>query len=86
MDNPKATAHALATIGGLSYIICAAWVMLARDTFMNFFTMWAHSVNLTALPASTPGIGNVVIGFITFTGAAWITGYLFAVTYNYFDK
>lgn len=86
MHNPKATANALALVGAGSYVICAVWVMVARDSFMGVFTTWTHSVNLAALPAKIPDVGSVITGLITFTLAAWVAGYAFAVAYNYYNK
>ena len=86
MHNPKVTANALAVVGGALYLICAGWVMLTRDGFMGFFSTWTHSIDLAALPAKTPDLGSVIVGLITFTVTAWLTGYAFALAYNYFEK
>ncbi|HJZ24441.1 hypothetical protein A3C24_02995 [Candidatus Roizmanbacteria bacterium RIFCSPHIGHO2_02_FULL_37_24] len=86
MYKPKAKAHAVAVVAAGLYIICAIWSMFATNSFMTIFSYWIHSVDLTALPPRTPDIGSVIIGLITFTGAAWLTGYAFAVAYNYFEK
>lgn len=82
--NPKATAHAVAAVGGALYLICAVWTLGSRSSFMGVMNTWAHGVELSALPAKTPDFGILVVGLITFTLAAWLTGYAFAVVYNYF--
>lgn len=86
MYNPKAKANALAIVGALFYIICAGWVMLSKSSFIVLFSTWTHSVDLSALPSKTPDLMSVLIGFITFTIAVWIAGYLFAIFYNFFEK
>ena len=84
--NPKATANALAVVGGVLYLICAAWTLFSRGSFMGVMNTWAHGVELSALPSKTPDLGTLTIGFVTFVLAAWVTGYAFAVCYNYFAK
>ena len=82
--NPMATANALATVGGILYVICAGWVMVSRNSFMGMMGTWAHGVRLSALPTNQPDLGTLVVGFITFVLAAWLTGYVFANVYNSF--
>ncbi|OGE44245.1 hypothetical protein A3A45_00435 [Candidatus Daviesbacteria bacterium RIFCSPLOWO2_01_FULL_36_8] len=84
MHNPKATANALAVVGGGLYLICAIWTLFSRSSFMGVMGSWAHSIDVNALPQKTPDFGLLLIGFITFVLVAWVTGYAFAVTYNYF--
>lgn len=86
MHNPKATANALASVGGILYIICAVWTMISKESYLGIMGTWAHSLDMNALPQKTPDFGTLVIGFITFVIAAWITGYGFAVCYNYFAQ
>lgn len=82
--DPKAMANALAVVGAALYIVCAGWVLISKDSFMGVMNTWAHSIDLGAVPSKVPGFGEVILGLITFTIAAWITGYVFAVAYNYF--
>lgn len=84
--DPKASANALAVVGGALYLICAVWTLGSRGSFMGVMGSWAHSIDMNALPQKTPDFGLLLIGFITFFLAAWVTGYAFAVTYNYFAK
>ena len=84
--DPKATANALAVVAGALYLICAVWTLISRSSFMGVMNTWAHGIELSALPAKTLDIGTLLIGFVTFVLAAWVTGYAFAYTYNYFVK
>lgn len=84
--NPKATANALATVAGGLYLICAIWTLVSRDSFIGVIGTWAHGVDLNALPAKTPDFGTLIIGFITFVIASWLTGYAFVYAFNYFAK
>lgn len=86
MHNPKATANALAVVGGVLYIICAAWTLISKESFMGLMGSWAHSIDVNALPQKTSDFGALTIGFVTFTIVAWVTGFCFAHCYNYFAK
>ena len=86
MHNPKATANALAVVGGVLYIICAIWTMVSKESYLRMMSTWAHSLDMNALPQKTPDFGTLVIGLVTFIIAAWVVGYAFAVCYNYFAK
>lgn len=84
--NPKATANALAVVGGALYLICAVWSFISRESFMAIFNTWTHTVDLSRLPTRQPDFGSILIGLITFVIASWVTGYAFAYIYNYFAK
>lgn len=86
MHNPKATANALAVVGGGLYILCAIWTLISRASYLGMMSTWAHSLDMNALPQKAPDFGTLVIGFVTFTLFAWVTGYAFAVCYNYFAQ
>lgn len=84
--NPKATANALAVIAGVLYLICAVWTLISRNSYMGVMNTWVHGIELSALPAKNLDFGTLLIGFVTFVLASWVTGYAFAYTYNYFAK
>lgn len=84
--SPKATANALAVVAGALYFICAAWTLLSRTSYMGVMNTWVHGLDLSSLPAKTPDLGTLLVGFVSFVVVAWLTGYTFAVTYNNFAK
>ncbi|OGG14819.1 hypothetical protein A2773_06995 [Candidatus Gottesmanbacteria bacterium RIFCSPHIGHO2_01_FULL_39_10] len=81
----KATAHALAVLGGAYYIICSFAALFLPDLYKSIALSWAHGMDAEKVwRQSPPDLGTMALGFITFTGAAWVTGYAFAWVYNYF--
>lgn len=82
--DPKATAHALAVVGGALYLICAVWTFVSRSSYMGMMSTWEHGIDVSALPAKTPDSAALVTGFVTFVLVAWVSGYCFAHCYNYF--
>ncbi len=84
--DPTATANALALVAGAWYILCVLWVVVSKGSYMGVMSTWFHGVDFNALPPSTPSLGSITIGLITFIGFAWISGYMFAVAYNQFER
>lgn len=84
--DPKATANALAVVGGVLYVICAVWTFVSKESYLGLMSTWAHSLDMNALPQKTSDFGTLVIGFVTFVLTAWVVGYTFAVCYNHFAK
>jgi len=82
----QAFANAFAATIGIVYIICAFWVIVARDSLMALFGSWAHGIDWTSLPYASPTAGGLIFGFVTAVVAAWVAGYLFAWLYNQFAK
>lgn len=83
---PKATAHALALVSGIWYMLCVLWIVVSQTSYMGIMSTWFHGVDFSSLPPATLDIGSITIGLITFVGFAWISGYAFAVVYNQFIK
>ena len=82
----QAFANAFAVIIAIIYVICAGWVLVARDSFMTFSGNWIHGIDMKVLPYNAPTAGNLIIGFVTAVTASWVAGYLFAWLYNQFAK
>ena len=80
--DPKATAHALAIVAGLLYVLCVLWIIISKGSYMGVMSTWFHGIDFNALPSATPTLDAMTIGLITFIGFAWISGYFFAVIYN----
>lgn len=84
--SPTATANALATIGGTFYIACRMLVGLFPNLFFSIAQSWFHGIELTNSNYWNPSMITFVNGLVSLTAFAWITGYFFAVVYNYFNK
>ncbi|MBI4067284.1 hypothetical protein HY407_02780 [Candidatus Gottesmanbacteria bacterium] len=83
----KATAKTVAVIAAGYYLICALAVYLVPDLYKSIAISWAHGMDVEKVwRGSPPDLFTMIWGFITFTAAGWITGYLFAWVYNYFVK
>lgn len=84
--DPRATANALALTAGLWYVVCVLWVLVSRGSYMGVMSTWFHGVDFNALPTTMPSVSSLTVGLISFTGFAWISGYIFALAYNRFAK
>lgn len=85
--NEKAAANALGLLAALYYSICAILVYVASNLYKSIAVSWAHGADVSQIWLNQPpSMGSIIWGFITFTVSAWITGYMFALLYNYFIK
>lgn len=81
---PQAFANAFALLTAIVYVICAGWVVVSRSGFMALTGTWIHGIDMEALPFKTPTFGDLVIGFVTATAAAWVAAYLLGWFYKRF--
>lgn len=79
-------ANAFAATIAVVYVVCAGWVVVARDSFMGLTGTWVHGIDMKSLPFVSPTAGGLIVGFMTSVIAAWAAGYLFAWLYNQFSK
>jgi len=79
---PKLVAYTLATVSGILYAACAALIAIAPDATIDLFANLFHGIDITKI-ATTPTLGGTIIGFVEIIALALITGWLFAITYNY---
>ncbi len=82
----NATANAAAAITTLIYLICRLGVWIAPDISMTIAQSWFHNIDITQLPIPQSNAGTFVLGLVTATAGAWLVGYAFAWTYNWFLK
>ncbi len=82
----QAFANAFAVITAVVYVICAFWVIVARNSLMALFGSWAHGIDWKSLPYAPLTAGNLIFGFVTAVVAAWVAGWLFVWLYNRFAK
>lgn len=83
---PKATANALALVGGAWYLLCVFWVAVSRGSYMGVMGTWFHGVDYNTLPSTTLTLSSVLVGFLSFVVFAWVSGYFFAIAYNNFAR
>jgi len=81
--NPKIVSMSLASVAGIVYILCAIFFAIAPLTTLSFFKDIFHGVDLTQLARTTISFGNTVAGFVEIVVSALVTGWMFAVMYNY---
>ena len=82
--NPKIVSLSLATISGILYIFCALLFIVIPQPSLGFFKNIFHGIDITKIAQSSISFGNTLLGFVEIIIAAFIIGWLFALTYNYF--
>ena len=83
--NPKIVSFSLAGVSGILSIICAVLIAIAPQATLNFFGSIFHGMNITKIAQPITILG-VLTGLIAVIIISLITGWLFAVIYNYLVK
>lgn len=84
--DPTRTANALAIVGAGLYVVCTLLVAAMPVFYRGVAQTWMHGFNLAALPMGRMTMGGSIYGLVTFTVAAWLSGYAFAAVYNGLGK
>lgn len=84
--DPTRAANAAAIVGAGLYVICSFLVVSTPAFYRGMAQTWMHGFNLAALPIRQMTLGGSIYGLVTFTVAAWLTGYAFAAVYNGLGK
>lgn len=84
--NTNGIGWALAVATGIVYVVCRLIVALFPEGSKKFFLLFIHGIDLTQLPAATQTFGGFVLGLVVSVISAYIVGWIFAWTYNKFDK
>lgn len=82
----NATANASAAVVALIYLVCRVAVWILPDLSMTIAQSWFHNIDITTLPTPVSDSGTFVFGLATATAGAWLVGYAFAWSYNWFLK
>lgn len=84
--DPTSTANALAVTSAILYVFCRIAVSLFPDLSMSIAKSWFHGLEISQVTGWSLTFSSFVLGLVSLTIAAWLTGYLFAKVYNYFSK
>lgn len=80
-----ATANAAAVVTAIVYVVCRLFSLVVPELFASIGRSWFHGIVFTQSPEPF-SLGSFLLGMITATASAWVVGYLFAASYNYFVK
>ena len=84
---PVTSANAAAATIAVGYVVCAVFVVVARDLALEITKSLFHGLATTsAFDGRTASVGSFVVGFIAAVVGAWLIGYLFAAFYTSFAK
>ena len=83
--NPKVVSLSLAGVSAILSLLCALLIAVAPKTTLKFFGSIFHGMDITKI-AQPITVSGVLTGLIAIVIIAFITGWLFAVIYNYLIK
>ena len=84
--DPIATANALGVTTAVFYVFCRLFVGVFPGLMFTVAQSWFHGVRLTESGGWNLSGGAFVVGLLTSVFFAWLVGFLFAKSYNYFAK
>ncbi len=84
--DPNVTANALAVTSAILYVFCRMAVSLFPQLSITIAQAWFHGLEISKVSGWSLTMSSFIVGLVSFTVAAWLTGYLFARVYNYFLK
>lgn len=84
--SPNATANAAAMTTAALFVVCRTAFIVAPDLALSIGRSWFHGIDIGKIQAMNLTTESFVLGIVSATVGAWLTGYLFAVSYNMFVK
>ena len=80
--NPKTVSLSLAGVSVILSLLCAILIAVAPEATIKFFGSIFHGMDITKI-AQPITVSGVLMGLIAIIIVALITGWLFAIIYNY---
>ena len=85
--NPLGAGIALAATFALLSALCAIAFVVAPDATIDFFSAFMHGLDLKSVKSAAPlSLGRVLYGIIGLSIVGFITGFVFAWTYNVINR
>lgn len=70
-------ANALAVTTALLWVVCTAFVWLLPGFSLTIVEWWMHGMSLEVMGEWNLTVVNFVLGGLTLTGSAWVSGWVF---------
>ncbi|MEK6917067.1 MAG: DUF5676 family membrane protein [Nanoarchaeota archaeon] len=80
--NPKVVSFSLVVVSAILSLVCALLLALSPETSLKFFGSIFHGIDMTKIAASVT-VSGVLTGLVAIVILAFVTGWMFAVIYNY---
>lgn len=79
-------ANTLAVLAAAYYVICALWVVVARDSYLAVMGSLFHGIDMKSLPPAVPDTSGFILGLVSIVVLAWVSGYAFVIVYKKLSK
>ncbi len=83
--NPKLVSFSLAAVSAILSLACALLLAIAPQATFGFFGSIFHGMDIAKIATSVT-VSGVITGLVAIIIVAFVTGWLFAITYNYLLK
>lgn len=82
--NEGAMAKGFGVLGAVYFVACYFVALFTPGLYKAIAATWFHMLDLSSAWKNAPG--GFVLGFVSFTLASWVSGWLLAKAYNSFTK
>lgn len=79
-------ANTLSLATAILWIICTITVLILPDFSLTVTKWWMHGLDISIMGSWALTLGNFLLGGVTLTGSAWITGYIFGWSWEVLNK
>lgn len=80
--NPRVVSFSLVIVSAILSLVCALLLAVAPEAGLKFFGSIFHGIDTTKIATSVT-VSGVLTGLVAIVIVALVTGWLFAVIYNY---
>lgn len=85
--NQKAVALAFGMTTALVYIVCLVFVaVFPLETVVAVGNYFVHGIDISSIAVKSITIGRSIVGLVLVSISSAITGYIFALLYNWIVK
>ncbi|HLC86852.1 MAG TPA: DUF5676 family membrane protein [Candidatus Nanoarchaeia archaeon] len=81
--SPKLVSFSLVAVSVIISLLCALLIAFAPEASLRFFGSIFHGIDITQIAIVSITLSGVLMGLIAIAIIAFVTGWLFAVIYNY---
>jgi hypothetical protein len=82
----KILAKTFALATAIFWLLCSAFVLLFPDLSMSITGWWMHGMNISVMGNWNLNFTNFLLGGITMTASAWVSGYIFGWSWETMSK
>ncbi|NOY15206.1 MAG: hypothetical protein GXP43_03235 [bacterium] len=85
-DKKMIWANALALTTAVIWVVCSLFVVVFPGVSMLLMGWWMHGATMEGMMAFRVGVNDFLLGGVSLTISAWLTGFVLGWSLEYFEK